>query len=599
MSSRVRHQPQPPLPSPTHMDRHRLLAEQDVQPAQMTPRLAPDRLKQAVFDGDVAAVRQYVVDGANANLLYSESLGASLLFVAAQQGHAEVVDHLLESGARPDARQVSGCTPLFVAARHGHAPVVAQLAAVSSAEVNHASYAKELPVHAAAENGHAAVLRVLVQHGAILDRLSGVTKKTPLFGAVDACSPEAVEVLLDAIILRCGFVALWVIRRPWRDPAGREWSPLELAKARGQVWEGSPNLKVVDLLEAAEGSGTVGAQQRLAWAKVGVALFDPEAEQPAEAEVEETPGLLLLAIRRQNARQSGGAAAEAKPAAAALAAVSGPGTQRLIGEVGRLVGLQPAVAVAMRARAEQRDVDLAEEEQRKQKEQDEREQKEKDKAKAEEAAELEEAKAQANDENEQAPARPAKPAAPATAPEVQQRHERAVHVAHDNEDALKAVLDSDGAKLTHAGRALIDSNVKSLAQLFALELPTMQKLGLKTMDQKHLAELLAHSKNPTLRQAKENVKKLTADLEKNRAEADYSKMQVRAFAASGKTTLEDIAELDEEMAATLLGAVESLTEHPQAVAPAAELPSPAPAPEPAPSPAPAPAPAPASMAGGV
>ena len=107
MSSRVRHQPQPPLPSPTHMDRHRLLAEQDVQPAQ-TPRLAPDRLKQAVFDGDVAAVRQYVVDGANANLLYSESLGASLLFVAAQQGHAEVVDHLLESGARPDARQVLG-----------------------------------------------------------------------------------------------------------------------------------------------------------------------------------------------------------------------------------------------------------------------------------------------------------------------------------------------------------------------------------------------------------------------------------------------------------------------------------------------------------
>ena len=44
-------------------------------------------------------------------------------------------------------------------------------------------------------------------------------------------------------------MALWVIRRPWRDPAGREWSPLELAKARGQVWEGSPNLKVVDLLE--------------------------------------------------------------------------------------------------------------------------------------------------------------------------------------------------------------------------------------------------------------------------------------------------------------------------------------------------------------
>ena len=202
---------------------------------------------------------------------------------------------------------------------------------------------------------------------------------------------------------------------------------------------------------------------------------------------------------------------------------------------------------------------------------------------------MEEAKAQAKDDKEQArAARPAKePATAQDAQEVQQRHERAVHVAHDNEDALKAVLDSDGTKLTHAGRALIDSNVKSLAQLFALELPTMEKLGLKTMDQKHLAELLAHSDNPTLRQAKENVKKLTADLEKNRAEADYSKMQVRAFAASGKTTLEDIAELDEEMAATLLGAVESLTEHPPAAAPAADLPSPAPAPAPSPSPAPA------------
>ena len=32
--------------------------------------------------------------------------------------------------------------------------------------------------------------------------------------------------------------------------------------------------------------------------------------------------------------------------------------------------------------------------------------------------------------------------------------------------------------------------------------------------------------------------------EKNRADSDYSKMQVRAFAASGKTTLQDIAELE-------------------------------------------------------
>ena len=51
--------------------------------------------------------------------------GTTPLFVAAQQGHLEVVRFLVESGADKDQGTThDGTTPLFIAAQHGHLEVV-------------------------------------------------------------------------------------------------------------------------------------------------------------------------------------------------------------------------------------------------------------------------------------------------------------------------------------------------------------------------------------------------------------------------------------------------------------------------------------------
>ena len=49
--------------------------------------------------------------------------GATPLFIAAQEGHVEVVRFLVESGANKDQGMADGATPLFKAAEEGHLEV--------------------------------------------------------------------------------------------------------------------------------------------------------------------------------------------------------------------------------------------------------------------------------------------------------------------------------------------------------------------------------------------------------------------------------------------------------------------------------------------
>ena len=218
------------------------------------------------------------------------------------------------------------------------------LAAGSPAEVNRANYAGELPLHAAAENGHSAALAVLVGHQAWLDRPSAATGKTALFAAADACSAGSVEVLADAILRTHSFIAMWVLRQPWADRSAepaRSWSALQLCEARGAEW-----LPVVQLLRAAEASGTVGAQQRLAWARVGEQFFSPaDSASVGVAEANETPSLAVLATRRREERlrqQKQQQQPQGRPLSTAL-----------VGVIGRVIGLQPSCSVAARCLAQQ------------------------------------------------------------------------------------------------------------------------------------------------------------------------------------------------------------------------------------------------------
>ena len=81
---------------------------------------SPQRLSEAAFTGDVAAMKQALVDGADPNTKDPQS-GATLLANAAVMGHTKVVALLLENGADVNAKSRDGSTALHTAAFFGRA----------------------------------------------------------------------------------------------------------------------------------------------------------------------------------------------------------------------------------------------------------------------------------------------------------------------------------------------------------------------------------------------------------------------------------------------------------------------------------------------
>ena len=80
-------------------------------------------LSEAVFTGDLAAVKQALTDGADPNAKDSQS-GSTMLATAALMGHTEVVALLLEHGAEVNAKSRDGSTPLHTAAFLGRVETV-------------------------------------------------------------------------------------------------------------------------------------------------------------------------------------------------------------------------------------------------------------------------------------------------------------------------------------------------------------------------------------------------------------------------------------------------------------------------------------------
>lgn len=52
---------------------------------------------------------------------------ATPLFIAAQNGHYQILMFLLSQGAEPDTRRTDGATPLWIAAQMGHHNIVREL----------------------------------------------------------------------------------------------------------------------------------------------------------------------------------------------------------------------------------------------------------------------------------------------------------------------------------------------------------------------------------------------------------------------------------------------------------------------------------------
>jgi ankyrin repeat protein len=124
-------------------------------------------------------------------------MGITPLWLAAEQGSAEIVEALLQTGADANAtRGRSGETALMLAARAGHVEVLQRLLAYS-ADVNVTDDVRQQTalMWAAAES-HALAARLLVEAGAQLEARSS-TGLTALMFAIRAGDVATTRVLLD------------------------------------------------------------------------------------------------------------------------------------------------------------------------------------------------------------------------------------------------------------------------------------------------------------------------------------------------------------------------------------------------------------------
>jgi ankyrin repeat protein len=112
--------------------------------------------------------------------------GATALWIAACNGHAEICEFLIEKGANAEAL-CNDTSPLWIAAANGHHSVVAALRWRTKLE--HRSIDGATPLWAAAENGHYDVVSSLLDGGANTEACS-MDQRTPLhIAAVSPPSP--------------------------------------------------------------------------------------------------------------------------------------------------------------------------------------------------------------------------------------------------------------------------------------------------------------------------------------------------------------------------------------------------------------------------
>lgn len=122
------------------------------------------RLLLACAQGDVTTVDALLAQGVSVHITEPRR-GASLLHVAAAQGHDKIVAKLLAAGARPQSLDNDGANALVYAAYEGHASIVQRLIAAGS-DVIGVPRGAPSPLAAAVYSGSAQAVHLLLRAGA-------------------------------------------------------------------------------------------------------------------------------------------------------------------------------------------------------------------------------------------------------------------------------------------------------------------------------------------------------------------------------------------------------------------------------------------------
>ena len=120
----------------------------------------------------------------------------SWLLCASRKGQLQLVSHLLEAGASPNAEDDYGYTALMFLAAQGSEEGVQLMLSSSRCIVNKRSGSMQTALHFAAEKGHAGCVGMLLKAGAMANAADDW--ETPLIMAVNSGCLQSVEALLDA-----------------------------------------------------------------------------------------------------------------------------------------------------------------------------------------------------------------------------------------------------------------------------------------------------------------------------------------------------------------------------------------------------------------
>ena len=142
------------------------------------------RIRKALDNGDLPALRRALDDGADPNL--SDHGGYTPLIHAANVNHVGCVARLIEAGANPNCHAGS-CTPLNFAASYGRIALIRVLLA-GGAQVDFAPPDSQYrsPLRCAIRHGHLLAVRLLLAAGADVNhQLAQGTTRSPLASAVE------------------------------------------------------------------------------------------------------------------------------------------------------------------------------------------------------------------------------------------------------------------------------------------------------------------------------------------------------------------------------------------------------------------------------
>ena len=133
-----------------------------------------------------ADVVEFLVDEMNADLECHTSSGDTPLIIAAEEGHGDVIDFLLSRDVDVTATTNAGKSALYVACEQGQIDVI-QMLVDGGCIVNQPTMRNKIAIYCAAEQGNKEIVKILLQYSTKKDLFAETTYgTTPLFIAQKA-----------------------------------------------------------------------------------------------------------------------------------------------------------------------------------------------------------------------------------------------------------------------------------------------------------------------------------------------------------------------------------------------------------------------------